>query len=69
MQIIEKIYNVAVNQNPEIAFRYQRYRKKVSGKGRIRAWIYLIKLNIQYHVLRRIRQEVLELMNFMKTKS
>lgn len=53
MQIIEKIYNVAVNQNPEIAFRYQRYRKKVSGKGRIRAWIYLIKLNIQYHVFKK----------------
>ena len=53
MQIIEKIYNVAVNQNPEIAFRYQRYRKKVSGKGRIRAWFYLIRLNIQYHVFKK----------------
>ena len=53
MQIVEKIYNIAVNQSPEISLKYQRYRRKVSGAGRIRAWFYLIRLNIQYHVFKR----------------
>lgn len=53
MQIVEKIYNIAVNQNPEISLRYQKYRKKVSGTGRMRAWLYLIRLNVQYHVFKR----------------
>lgn len=48
MQVIEKIYNIAVNQTPEIALRYKRYRKKVSGAGRAKAWFYLIGLNLRY---------------------
>ena len=53
MQIVEKIYNIAVNQNPEISLRYQRYRKRVSGIGRMGAWLYLIRLNMQYYVFKR----------------
>lgn len=52
MQIIEKVYNMAVNQNPEISLKYQRYRKRVSGAGRMNAWLYLIGLNIQYGVFK-----------------
>lgn len=51
MDIKEKIYSFWVNRNPDIARRYQKYRKNVHGRGRIKAWVYLLQLNIQSTVL------------------
>ena len=49
MNGIDRIYHLLVNQNADISRKYHRYRKKVHGAGRAKAWIYLIKLNIEYH--------------------
>lgn len=50
MNGIDRIYHLLVNQNADISRKYHRYRKKVHGTGRVKAWIYLIKLNIEYHL-------------------
>lgn len=47
MNIKDKIYSFWVNRNPDIARRYQTYRKNVHGRGRVKAWAYLLQLNIQ----------------------
>lgn len=53
MEIIEQIYQELVNKNPDISIRYHRYREHVHGVARVKAWGYLIKLNISYRLLKR----------------
>lgn len=48
-----KVYMALVNRIPGIQERYQKYREQVHGAGRMKAWGYLMKLNLQYYVLRR----------------
>ena len=45
-----RIYVLLVNRISEIRIEYQAYRNRVSGFGRIKAWLYLFYLNI-YSVL------------------
>lgn len=53
MKFVEQIYGVLVNRIPEISMQYQTYRKKVHGAKRSLAWIYLMKLNIEYSMGKR----------------
>lgn len=46
-----KMYMLLVNRVPGIQERYQKYREKVRGISRMKAWSYLLKLNLQYYVL------------------
>lgn len=46
----ERIYDILVNGNAEIAARYQSYAQGLSGSGRLRAWLYLIALNVKYRI-------------------
>lgn len=46
MNIRISIYNMLVNRNPTIRYKYHKLRAKVCGAGRIKAWCYLILLNI-----------------------
>ena len=46
-----KAYMLLVNRVPGIQERYKKYRERVKGPGRIKAWGYLLKLNIQYYLL------------------
>ena len=52
MEIIEQIYQDLVNRNPDISIRYHRYRDQVHGVSRVKAWGYLIKMNIEYRLLK-----------------
>lgn len=54
MNGVDKVYHLLVNQNADISRKYHQYRKKVHGTGRVKAWIYLIKLNIEYHLFRHL---------------
>lgn len=45
-------YNALVNQVPEIRERYESVRGQVHGVLRIKAWIYLIRLNIYYYIFK-----------------
>ena len=47
-----KLYMALVNRIPGIQERYQKYREQVQGAGRMKAWGYLMKLNLQYYVFR-----------------
>lgn len=47
-----RLYMTLVNRIPGIQTRYRKYREHVRGAGRIKAWGYLMKLNLQYYVLR-----------------
>lgn len=49
----ERIYDILVKGNAEIAARYQSYAQGLSGSGRLRAWLYLIALNIKYRIFRK----------------
>jgi HAD superfamily hydrolase (TIGR01549 family) len=40
-----------VNKVPGIQERYHQYRDHLRGVGRIKAWMYLLSLNVQYYVL------------------
>ena len=42
----EQVYDWLVNRKPEIAKRYQAYAENLSGVGRLKAWLYLLGLNI-----------------------
>lgn len=53
MKFIEYIYGILVNQNAHIMTKYHRYRDTLSGWKRVKAWIYLIGLNLQYHIFRK----------------
>ena len=46
------VYQLLVNQAPGIRERYQKKRNSVSGIRRIEAWIYLLGLNLSYHIFR-----------------
>lgn len=50
MEMNLKMYMFLVNRVPGIQEKYQRYREKVQGINRIKAWGYLLKLNLQYYV-------------------
>ena len=52
MGMNEKIYGTLVNRVPGIRSRYHKYRDKLSGAGRLKAWGYLMKLNAQYYIFR-----------------
>lgn len=58
MKYVEILYQKLVNENPDITRKYHDYRRKVSGIRRGTAWIYLIKLNIQYWILHRDMEAV-----------
>ena len=45
------LYNTFVNRVPGIRERYQQSRNKNSGKRKIFSWLYLLRLNVEYHVL------------------
>lgn len=51
--IVEKLYCLLVNQNPDITLKYQKYRSRVTGSSRVKAWVYLLKLNMQYYFFHR----------------
>lgn len=51
MRINEKVYGTLVNRVPGIRSRYHKYRDKVEGTGRLKAWGYLANLNLQYYLL------------------
>lgn len=51
MRMNLKAYMLLVNRVPGIQERYKKYRERVKGPGRIKAWGYLLKLNIQYYLL------------------
>ena len=53
MKFVEQIYGLLVNRVPEISMQYQAYRKKVHGVKRSLAWIYLMKLNMEYSMGKR----------------
>lgn len=53
MRLIEYIYQLLVNKNPDIAMQYQNYRRKAHGLQRFGAWLYLIWLNVNYHIFKR----------------
>lgn len=48
----DRMYQVLVNQAPGIRERYQKKREKLRGIRKAEAWIYLLFLNIGYHILR-----------------
>ena len=47
-----KLYNAFVNRIPGIRERYQEYRNETAQGKRLRSWLYLAKLNVQYYVFR-----------------
>lgn len=53
MKYVEYLYNLLVNQNSDITIQYHRYRNRVYGWKRIQAWLYLLKLNIRYHLFKK----------------
>lgn len=53
MKFIEYIYGILVNQNAHIMVQYHRYRDTLSGWKRVKAWLYLFRLNIEYHILKK----------------
>lgn len=53
MNLHLKIYNVLINRVPGIKERYRKFQEKNSGRKKILAWLYLIKLNIQFYIFRR----------------
>ncbi len=46
-----RLYMLLVNKVPGIQERYHKYRDRVQGASRMKAWGYLMKLNLQYYVL------------------
>ena len=57
MEIKDYIYSLLVNKHPEITRNYHRFRKNVNGYGRVSAWIYLLKLNVQYILFKGVGTE------------
>ena len=47
-----KVYNTLVNRVPGIRERYQLNRNRYHGIKKIASWLYLVKLNVQYYILR-----------------
>lgn len=50
--MIDQLYALFVNKVPGIKERYDKKRKSLKGFGKTQAWIYLLYLNIAYHVFR-----------------
>ncbi len=46
-----KIYNVLVNRHRTIKYKYEAYIAMSGGKGGIKAWMYLLRLNFGYYIL------------------
>ena len=46
-----ELYELLVNQVPEIRTEYQEKRRQVSGIGRIGCWVYLLRLNCSWYLL------------------
>lgn len=49
----ERLYDLMVNRIPGIRIRYQRYRKKCTGRKRLLAWLFLLKLNFEFYFLKK----------------
>lgn len=54
------LYNALVNRVPGIQGRYKKYRGEKKGVQRVCAWIYLIKLNVDYYIMRDEKLQVTE---------
>lgn len=67
MKLKEYIYYLLVNREPDICMSYHWYRKKSQRLGRIKAWLYLLKLNIQYYIFGKRNFNVSELFYAQKT--
>lgn len=52
MYCIECLYNVLVNRVPGIREKYKKWRMRRTGAGRFVVWLYLLYLNIAYHIFR-----------------
>lgn len=51
-EMIDKIYDVLVNQVPGIREKYKKKREQTEGLHRSSAWMYLLHLNVSYHIFR-----------------
>ncbi|MBP3506583.1 MAG: HAD-IA family hydrolase [Lachnospiraceae bacterium] len=52
MSIKLKIYQILVNRIPGICYRYHQMREQVTGIGRVKAWLYLLCLNVGWYLFR-----------------
>lgn len=68
MYIVDKIYCVLVNKVPGIRERYKKRREQVRGFTRAYAWLYLIGINIAYHVFRYRKIGVIEKYPYFERK-
>ena len=67
-QIVDKVYGAFVNQVPGIRERYKQKRNQTRGLGRINAWIYLLYLNVAYHIFRRKKLGIIEKYPYYESK-
>ncbi len=52
MDQINRLYDLLVNRVPGIHQRYELWRSRHEGPGRLLGWFYLLWLNFRYHLLR-----------------
>lgn len=67
-KIIDNMYGALVNSVPGIRERYKKRRYHGTKGTRVIAWLYLIYLNIAYHVLRKKEVGVIEKYPFYEKK-
>lgn len=48
----QKLYHLLVNRAPGIAYRYHKVHDGTTGFATVLSWLYLLLLNLGYHVLR-----------------
>ena len=48
MKLKQCMYKLLVNEYADIGVKYRKYRDEQRGMGKSKAWLYLLKLNIQY---------------------
>lgn len=52
METVDKVYAALVNQVPGIREKYKKKREEATGLKRSFVWIYLLYLNVSYHIFR-----------------
>ena len=54
-----ELYQLLVNKVPSIQKKYHERRQQVSGIGRVGCWMYLLKMNYDWYVLRKREDDVI----------